>query len=331
MNLEELFYAGFGLKLEKEDKDFLVRQGAKMSYDIFKLPAQHMDKVLTQYFGLTLKETNGIGIEKFYYNAERDIYYLIHNDSHACKIVILEQETENTGNLKITYQKEGEDAKGTAVLKKVEDGYQFLSNQYEGEPVKLDELFSKEGAEYVGKMDGVYQDWIARNLSSSLDRWFLTYQYGTSEKVAVEENENYTPEACVDILYYKPESTSSAKEVVEKMIPSYIEPLRNKSDNRSFVITDYRLGEMEAIELTDRVWLIPYLNYEVKYDGTTIAGTMDEMAKADPGSVKDGYLKFPSQGSEEQFIYILMEKNGVYRLQNLEAMMKTKMQRYPMY
>lgn len=322
VDLEELFYSGFGLELDKEDKDFLVQQGANMTYDICKLPAEQMDQVLTKYFGLTLKETNGIGMEKFYHNAEKDIYYLLHNDSHACKIVIVEQETENTGNLKITYQKEGEDAKGTAVLKKVEEGYQFLSNQYEGDQVKLEQLFSKEGAEYVEKMNAEYQNWVVRNLSSSLERWFDTYQNGISEKVAVEENEDYTPETCADILYYKPEGTSSVKEVIAKMLPSYIEPLMKKSDNRSFVITEYRLGEMEVIELTDHVWLIPYLNYEVKYDGTTIAGTMEEMAKADPASVKDGYLKFPSQGSEEQFIYVLMEENGVYRLQNLEVMMK---------
>lgn len=139
VDLKELFYDGFKLPIDEEDRSFLEKQGAQMYLDIIKLPRTEMDNILMQYFGITLSETNMVGMEDFYYNADKDIYYLVHSDTHYQYIEVIEQYLDENGNLNVVYTwKENaeilkECGSRRAVLKKEEDRYVFFSNQIESE------------------------------------------------------------------------------------------------------------------------------------------------------------------------------------------------------
>lgn len=136
VDLYELFYNGFGVAVEEEDKSFLEEQGAYSDGDIIKLPREQMDSVLMHYFDIILPETKQIGIEKFYYNAEKDIYYLVHGDTNSIYINLLRQYLDENGDLKIVYSIEDSidpNEKRIAVLKKKEDKFVFQSNQLHSE------------------------------------------------------------------------------------------------------------------------------------------------------------------------------------------------------
>lgn len=129
VDLEELFYNGFGLEISESDRRFLEKQNAEMDYDVIKLPKSEMNKIMIKYFGISLSESNWVGIEKFYYNKETDIYYLVHNDFHECQVNILDQFIDEMGNINVVYSKLDDEEKCIAVIKKDEENYIFLSNQ----------------------------------------------------------------------------------------------------------------------------------------------------------------------------------------------------------
>lgn len=135
IDLNKFFYNGFSAEIEDADISFLENQGADLSMDIIKLPRTDMDRILTQYFGITLAETSRKGMENFYYNPETDTYYTLHNDCFYEYINIQEQHPGENGTITIIYTTKslpdstGENEKRTAVLKKTGDQYQFLSNR----------------------------------------------------------------------------------------------------------------------------------------------------------------------------------------------------------
>lgn len=62
-------------QLTEEEQTWLEEQGYSSSRDMYALPASRMNEILTQYFGLTIEETNGVGLNSLPYNAELDRYY----------------------------------------------------------------------------------------------------------------------------------------------------------------------------------------------------------------------------------------------------------------
>lgn len=129
VDLEELFYNGFGLEINDSDRKFLEKQNAELDYDVIKLPKSEMDKIMLKYFGISLSESNWNGIEKFYYNQETDTYYLIHNDFHQWQIEIWDQCIDEMGNINVVYSKKDDERKCITIIKKEDENYIFLSNQ----------------------------------------------------------------------------------------------------------------------------------------------------------------------------------------------------------
>ena len=72
--------------------------------------------------------------------------------------------------------------------------------------------------------------------------------------------------------------------------------------------------------MEEHIWLVPYLNGYYKFDGTDLVSY--EYLLEDYGEhAINGCVPFMSQGSHSQFWYLLIEKDGVYRLQNFSRMM----------
>lgn len=134
VDLRQLFNNGFAddRLLTAEEKQWLNEQGANTAYTWYGLTPERMDAVLEQYFGLSMEETNGVGMDQLYYNEEWDRYfvcaagyvssdYLTISEGYvdANHVVQLTFETMYMGTVQLTMQTNS--VRGTY-------GYRFLSN-----------------------------------------------------------------------------------------------------------------------------------------------------------------------------------------------------------
>lgn len=76
LDLYSFFYNGFKDEVAgPEELERLEQEGLWMELDIQKNPVQKMDQILKAYFGLSLEQTNGVGLDGMIYLAETDSYY----------------------------------------------------------------------------------------------------------------------------------------------------------------------------------------------------------------------------------------------------------------
>lgn len=147
IDMFQLFYNGTGQPgvAEPGERTLLVDtyyDGADPEVDLTKLPAREIDQVLERYTGLTLAETQALGMENFQYLADYDAYYHTHGDTNAI-VGVTFAAGEREGDLTRLYYRAdgmylgGEFAEGWACLTlrevpgEFEDGfpYHFVSHQ----------------------------------------------------------------------------------------------------------------------------------------------------------------------------------------------------------
>lgn len=76
LDLYNFFYNGFKDEVAgPEEREKLEQEGLWMELDIQKNPREKMDALLKTYFGLSLEQTNGVGLDGMIYLAETDSYY----------------------------------------------------------------------------------------------------------------------------------------------------------------------------------------------------------------------------------------------------------------
>lgn len=125
----EFFYDGFASgwldpPLSEDEKAFCEQNGVPLELSVFRLPVQDMNAIAQQYFGITLEESNGIGLDKPYYE-ETDSYYIAHGDTHVTGSFELHMGVEQEdGTIYLYYDS------NVLVLRPNADGtgYLFLSN-----------------------------------------------------------------------------------------------------------------------------------------------------------------------------------------------------------
>ena len=64
---------------------------------------QVMDAVLKEYFGVSLAETNQVGLSKFIYWAETDSYYVAHTDTRMTSVTLTGGERAEDGTVTLRY------------------------------------------------------------------------------------------------------------------------------------------------------------------------------------------------------------------------------------
>lgn len=90
VDLHELFYDGIPGQGWADREELIALSGEDLSTEdgdwpgpgTDRLPRQEMDRVLRQYFGLSLEETAKRGLDSFGYLADRDCYYHCHGDTN---------------------------------------------------------------------------------------------------------------------------------------------------------------------------------------------------------------------------------------------------------
>ena len=143
-----LFYNGTGLpETITEEEIALAGAGAQVS-TLHKLSLKNIDAVLTQYTGLTLAETEGIGMTKFSYQEEYEAYYHCHGDSNYLTWVDITAGRRQGDLIHLYYKNPPGDSRwGCVTLRDLGDGnYWFVSNQPSEKPA-IPTVYPAEGLE----------------------------------------------------------------------------------------------------------------------------------------------------------------------------------------
>lgn len=99
-NIARFFSQGFADEPAITDSEWTALKdipGFARSENLHRLPAKRMDDVLTQVFGLTLSQMNGIGIEKLTYLESTGCYYLMEGEDNTLSELHFSQ-TPHAGN-----------------------------------------------------------------------------------------------------------------------------------------------------------------------------------------------------------------------------------------
>ena len=144
VDLYYLFYNGFKDESQEPTEQEMELLEGKMSYNwkmmaLIRLPVEKMDAVLTKLFGLTLEETNGVGLSNFVYLEETDCYYHTVTGMSYTDVNVVYVEKDFDGTIMVQYSA-GYQGNRMAKLVKTEDGsYRILSN------VAIDHLYNETG------------------------------------------------------------------------------------------------------------------------------------------------------------------------------------------
>ena len=104
------------------------KPGYEPEFDLVRIPTAEMNRVLREYFGITLSETEGIGLENFLYNEQTDCYYHSHTDTNLSFREVTAAEELEDGLWHVIYAAQGDDH-GVVTLRRYDGGWQILSNQ----------------------------------------------------------------------------------------------------------------------------------------------------------------------------------------------------------
>ena len=133
VNLFYLFYDGFEDEPQTPtEEENMLLDGKLDSYwryaDLIRLPADKIDTVLMEMFGITLEQTNKVGLDKLVYLEETDCYYHAITGTHYAEITINRVERQDDGTIRVYYFREFPEGNMVVTLKSKGDSCQILSN-----------------------------------------------------------------------------------------------------------------------------------------------------------------------------------------------------------
>lgn len=148
--------------------------------------------------------------------------------------------------------------------------------------------------------------------------FFDAYNGEKLQVIECTETDSDSPNYCDDIIFYHADESETIEDVLVAMKTAILENLTLPSDSRPFTVTDYDVTVKQPYEQIDMfAWRLPILTGYYAFKGVDLVDfeTMKKYATTDA----EGRVPFLAQGSDEVFYFILLEKNGVYRLQREEA------------
>lgn len=219
VNLFYLFYDGFKDESQtptgEEERLLDGKLGPHWKeLDLIRLPTDKMNAVLQEMFGITLEQTNQVGLDQLVYLEETDCYYHAVSGSHYADITVNRVEHREDGTILVHYTRNGYPAASMAVaLKPNGDQYQILSNLPEVEYMDPDEATAWRIADemiqlyeqyiYVGIVceyeHAGYED-MSQFLTEAQKQDYCDYQYRilcchTPEEVRTQIDQFITQEA----------------------------------------------------------------------------------------------------------------------------------------
>jgi hypothetical protein len=115
---------------DEEWEQLKKKPGFKKDYNFYRISTEEMNTALMATFGLTLEETNKVGLENFVYLESTDCYYMMHTDHNGYHNITYYDITENQdGTIKITYKPNATLGKRVVTLRPTDNGYIVVSNK----------------------------------------------------------------------------------------------------------------------------------------------------------------------------------------------------------
>lgn len=137
IDLRQLFYGGTyaidASPVSEEEEQLLKERYDIMELDICKVTTDEMDAILQKYLGMTLEETNKIGIDGLYYLEEYDAYYSVAGDTEYMRYDMDYGWKNVNGTITIEYTHDqtlsSDKELYSVTLKEVDGNYYFVSNE----------------------------------------------------------------------------------------------------------------------------------------------------------------------------------------------------------
>lgn len=144
VNLFNLFQNGFQDESDDPTEEELLLLEGKMSeywkeMDLARLPVEKMDAVLTELYGITLEQTNGVGLDSLVYLEETNCYYTANTGVYYAEITVKYVETLDDGSILVQYSALYDGDYMVRLMPTDNGGYKFLSN------TKISAIYNKLG------------------------------------------------------------------------------------------------------------------------------------------------------------------------------------------
>lgn len=130
IDLHELFYCHGTEMYEGEELQTVFGMDELPGVPAFKVTADEMDRILTQYTGLTLEQTNRVNLEYTDYSPDYNAYYWMHGDTNYPGGLYFPVGTRAGNEIKLYQDSSFSSGWYCVTLEEQEDGsYHFKSNQ----------------------------------------------------------------------------------------------------------------------------------------------------------------------------------------------------------
>lgn len=170
--------------------------------------------------------------------------------------------------------------------------------------------------------DDIY--WINKQLESDFSEWYIQYDGSKLQRVVSTDPDQagYGPTVNLDTIYYRADAGEDVQDVLYKMLESMLVARMEPEEGRSYTITDYVVGDTPVVQISEHMWLVKYLSGYYKYEGTDLVTYEEAVDDYSEEQIIDGCIPIMMQGSNNNFWYLLIEENGVYRLQRFYNMVQ---------
>ena len=149
--------------------------------------------------------------------------------------------------------------------------------------------------------------------NADLSKWYQEYNGQILQRIPGDGLASLATNK--DVIYYAAGESADVQAVLKKMIEAMILPRMEASADRNYTITKYRLVDQPVIQIADNIWLIECLEGYYAYEGYDGVASMEERLEYEEVT-SDGMLEFDRDGGDQsEFFYLLVEENGVYRLE----------------
>jgi beta-lactamase regulating signal transducer with metallopeptidase domain len=176
---------------------------------------------------------------------------------------------------------------------------------------------------YYEWMDESMENWIETNIVANKSQWFEEYDGSSFQHLAgpnhlgAAEREDIIFDHC----HPDTEEAKGISFVVNCMVPDH-----SNSENQPYRIIAGRGGEPIISQIDEDVWLVPYINYYYRYEGVDEISMEEALRYVKPDEM--GLIPLNRLKDPENYEYIVIRQDNVYRAQKLLDMMNPSEKRH---
>ena len=166
-----------------------------------------------------------------------------------------------------------------------------------------------------------YIRWIKKLAASDFSKWYEDYNGESVQRINHHEDgsQHCSLSTCCDIIYHQNEFSNN---MLIKMFWTMVEGKEEKGINCTYKIYGVEFPEQPVVQIAEDMWLVRYFNGYYGYDGVDGVTEEERIETATPFDFRNGLISLPRDGEASEYWFILMKKDGVYRLERLKNMME---------